>query len=222
MRVKKRSYADIKSRMGYLGLSEPIEKQDGLLRRIFWPGNGACDVDALGQRGFWLCAVVGAGSFLVYLVQGHWIIALLTLAFFWLGGVGVREHNTPAATLVTLAYLLNLLGNLMTGAFPGVIAFGAAALLISNIRGTWIAARYAKSGEPQQFPERMRGTWRDRLVDQMPPIVWPKARVAFFAIATIYIALSVVGTVFVIRHPKRPPASTQEQQSVSIEVRPSS
>jgi hypothetical protein len=206
--------------MGYLGLSEPVEKQDNLFRRIFWPGDGACDVDALGQRGFWLCAAVGTLSFVLYFAHGHWLIALLTLAFFWLGGVGVREHSTAAATIVASAYLLNLASSLIAGIFPGVIAIAAALLLIANIRGTQIAARWANSGDPEVFPERMRETWRDRLVDQMPALVWPRARVLFFAIAGIYILLAGVGTALLARHPNHPAVPRQEQPSVSIEVKP--
>src|ERR1700712_72353 len=100
--------------MGYLGLSEPVEKQDNLFRRIFWPGGGACDVDALGQRGFWLCASAGAISFALFVAQGHWLLGVLTLVFFWLGGVGVREHSTPAAVLVASAFLLNQAASLLT------------------------------------------------------------------------------------------------------------
>lgn len=206
--------------MGYLGLSEPVEKQDNLFRRIFWPGDGAGDVDALGQRGFWLCAAVGTISFVLFVAQGHWLIALLTLAFFWLGGVGVREHSTAAAVLVAAAYLLHQAASLMAGTFPGVIAVAAAVLLIANIRGTQIAARWAKSGDAEVFPERMRETWSDRLVDQMPARVWPRTRVVFFGIAGIYMLLAVVGTALLARHADHRTESRQEQTSVSIEVKP--
>jgi len=206
--------------MGYLGLSDPVEKQDNLFRRIFWPGDGACDVDALGQRGFWLCAAVGIISFAVYFAHGQWLLAVLTFAFFWLGGVGVREHSTAAAIIVAVAYLLNLTASLIAGAFPGVIAIAAVVLLIANIRGTQIAARWAKTGDPEVFPERMRETWRDRLVDQMPALIWPKTRVVFFGVAAIYLLLAAAGTVILARHPRHPAVSQQEQRSVSIEVKP--
>jgi hypothetical protein len=113
-----------------------------------------------------------------------------------------------------------LAASLLAGVFPGVVAIAAAVLLIANIRGTQIAARWAKTGDPELFPERMRETWRDRLVDQMPALVRPKARVIFFCIASIYMLLDVLGTVMLARHPNHHPGSQQEQRSISIEVKP--
>jgi hypothetical protein len=206
--------------MGYLGLSGPAEKQDNLVRRIFWPGDSAADVDMLGQRGFWICALVGTVSFGVFLANGHWVLAVLTLLFFWLGGVGVREHSTSAAVLVAGVFLLNQAASLMAGIFPGVIAIGSTVLLLTNIRGTQIAARWAKRGDQDLFPERMGDTWRDKLVDQMPARVWPKARVVFFSIAGIYILLAVLGTVALARHRGRGEGAQQEQAPASIVVKP--
>jgi hypothetical protein len=121
---------------------------------------------------------------------------------------------------VASAYLLNLASSLIAGSFPGVLAIGAALLLIANIRGTTVAARWVKSGDPEVFPERMRETWRDRLVDQMPALVWPRTRVVFFGIAGVYILLALVGTALLARHPNHPAVSRQERPTVSIEVKP--
>jgi hypothetical protein len=205
--------------MGYLGLSEPLEKEDNLLQRLFWPGDHAGETDTLGQQGFWICAVVAIGSLVVLAVQGHWILALLTLAFFGLGGIGVREHSTVAAVLVAVAYVLNLIANVMAGKFPGFLTIAAAVLLIANIRGSWVAAKWAKRGDPESFPERMRETWRDRLVDQMPAWVWPRARIAFFCVAGIYMLLLLLGTVMLSRRVSEPGASQQTQYL--LDVKPS-
>jgi hypothetical protein len=205
--------------MGYLGLSEPLEKEDNLLQRLFWPGDHAGEADTLGQQGFWICAVVAIGSFVVLAVPGHWILALLTLAFFGLGGIGVREHSTVAAVLVAVAYVLNQTANVMAGKFPGFLAIVAGVLLIANIRGSWVAARWAKRGDPEAFPERMRETWRDRLVDQMPALLWPRARIAFFCVAGIYMLVLLLGTVMLSRRVSEPAASQQTQYL--LDVKPS-
>ena len=201
--------------MGYLGLSGPVIKEDNLFQRLFWPGDHAGEANALGQQGFWICAVVAIVSFVVLTIQGHLLIALLSLAFFGLGGVGVREHSTAAAILVAAAYLLNQAAGLMTGKYPGAMTIIAAVLLLANIRGTWIAARWAKRGDPEAIPERMHETWRDRLVDQFPPRVWPKARGIFFCAAAIYMLLDVLGTVALVRHASAP-APTRHVQTIYV------
>ena len=204
--------------MGYLGLSEPIEKQDNIFQRLFWPGDHAGEVDSLGQQGFWVCLVVAIPSAIVLAFQGHWIIGLLTFVFFGLGGIGVREHSTPAAVLVAVAYLLNLAASLLAGLPPGFLSLAAAVLLIANIRGRWIAARWAKRGDPDAFPERMRETLKDRIVDQMPARVWPKAKAPFFCIAGVYMLLVVAGTIMVARKIGQP--APVVDKPMTIELKP--
>jgi hypothetical protein len=205
--------------MGFLGLSEPIEKQDNILQRLFWPGDHAGEVDSLGQQGFWICVFVAVISSVVLVFQGHWFVALLNFTFFSLGGIGVREHSTTAAVLVAIAYVLNQAANVVAGMFPSFLGIAAAVLLIANIRGTWVAARWLKRGDLDAFPERMSETWKDRFVDQMPARVWPKARVPFFCVAAIYMLLIALGTVMLAHHQGRPTASPQTSQS--FEIKPS-
>jgi hypothetical protein len=203
--------------MGFLGLSEPIEKESNIFQRLFWPGDHAGEADSLGQQGFWICIIVAVISAIVLSVQGQWFAAVLTLAFFGLGGIGVREHSTPAAALVALAYVLNQAVNLMMGVFPGFLGIAAAVLLIANIRGTWIASRWAKKGDPEVMPERMKETWKDRFVDQMPTKVWPKARIIFYITAATYMVLIVAGITVLVRHTAQ---SVPAEKSVTIQVRP--
>jgi hypothetical protein len=202
--------------MGILGLTEPAEKEQNIFQRLFWPADHAGEVDFLGQQGFWICMLVAAGSFIVLAIQSHWLIAILTLAFFALGGVGVREHSTAAAVLVAFAYLLNLFSAFATDQPPGLLTIAAAVLLLANIRGTWIAARWTKRGDPDAFPDRLKETLRDKLVDQLPARIWPKSKVVFFVISAVYIVLAALGTAVSMRHGgKSSPANPPE---ASIEV----
>jgi len=188
--------------MGYLGLSGPIVKEDNIFQRLFWPSDHAGEADSLGQQGFWVCATVAIFSAIMLTIGGHWAIALLTFIFFALGGIGVREHSTFAAASVALVYLLNQALVLLAGV-PSFLGLAVSVLLIANIRGTWIAAKWAKSGDPDAVPERMRETWRDRLVDQMPARVWPKGRSIFYCVAAIYVLMNVLGTVAILKRASR-------------------
>jgi hypothetical protein len=201
--------------MGILGLAEPAEKEQNLFQRLFWPADHAGEVDSLGQQGFWICMLVAAGSFVVLAIQSHLVIATLTLAFFALGGIGVREHSTTAAVLVAFAYVLNLFSAFATGRPPGILTIAAAVLLLANIRGTWIAARWAKRGDPDAFPDRLTDTWRDQLVDQLPARIWPKSKILFFIISAVYIVLAALGTAALVRH-ARESSSTQPEATIEV------
>jgi len=184
--------------MQTLGVSGPPAKDDNIFQRLFWPSDNPGETDLLGQQGFWICFVVGLGSCIFLFFQGDWISGVVTALFFVLGGIGVREHSVVAASLVAPAYLLNLVAAALTGRFPGFLAIVASVLLIANIRGTWIASRWKDKGDPEELPLRFSETWRDKLVDQMPAIVWPKTRILFYVVAALYMTLLAVGAAVVL------------------------
>ncbi len=187
--------------MGYLGLDETPVKDDNMFQRLFWPSDHAGETDSLGKQGFWVCFSIGIFSMLGAMMRGHPFLGLLTGLFYVLGGMGVREHNQPAATLVALAYLLNVLAAIFSGRFPGFISLAAAVLLIANIRGTYIAAKWAASGDADAMPERMNASIADKLEDQWPGRIWPKGQIAFFVIAGVYLLLTVLGVVMLAVRP---------------------
>jgi hypothetical protein len=67
------------------------------------------------------------------------------------------------------------------------------ALLFANVRGNWVAARWAK--DAAEIPPRLNETICDRLADQLPPLVWPVGRYLVFPIAAIEIALLLLALV---------------------------
>lgn len=92
--------------MGYLGLDQTEIKDDNLFQRMFWPSDHAGEADTLGQQGFWVCVAIATVTFVPLLLQGHWIAGFLIAIFYFLGGIGVREHSQPAAILVAVTYVL--------------------------------------------------------------------------------------------------------------------
>lgn len=165
-----------------------------MFQRMFWPSDHAGETDSLGQQGFWVCWAVAVVTLVLLMVNGHYWLAMLQFAFFALGGVGVREHSVLAAALVAVAFWTNQIYGMTQGRFPGFIWLAGGVLLIANIRGTYVASKWAKRGDPDAFPERMQSTLKERFVDQMPLAVWPKGQFVFYAVAAVYMGLLVVGT----------------------------
>ena len=185
-----------------LGLSDERTKDDNLFQRLFWPSNQPGEVDTLGQQGFWVCLVVALFSGGVMILAGHPLIGMLTLVLYGLGGVGIRQHSVAAAIFISFCYVANLLINLFLTQMPGVLSLIVAGLLLANIRGTYIASKWQATGDLEQFSESP--TFFDRLVDQIPPRVWPWGRFLFFVLGAIYLALTILGAIGILlaSHPR--------------------
>lgn len=189
--------------MQTLGISDKQQEPDNFFRRIFWPSNHPCDVDLLGQQGFWVCAFVAVISIIQCFFEHHWIIGIFFGLVFMLGGVGVREHSRAAALCISVLYLINVAGAAILGrGIPGILTLAVLGLLLANIRGTWIAARWRNT--ETALPTRFNENWRDWLVDIMPPRVWPRGRHVFFVLYAAALFLTVAGLVFSATHRIQP------------------
>jgi hypothetical protein len=213
---------DKNQRMGYLGLDATEQvKPDNMFQRMFWPSDHAGESDDLGKQGFWVCIAVAMLSAIVLLSQGHWFLALFVTAVYLFGGIGIREHSQVAAIFVAATYWLDQLASLASGRFPGFLGIAAGVLLIANIRGTWIAAKWARIGGPDAMPERQSGTVRAWVVDQMPAKVWPVMQYPFYVIAGLYSLLVIAGVVLVFsvgpaqKVPPATPAAVEPGATVS-------
>ena len=82
-------------------------------------------------------------------------------------------------------------------ASPGSIVLRViiAALLLSNLRATWIAARWRSGSDEAALPLRLDGTWADKLANKWPSWVWPKIRVAYYVFSIGFLALVSFGLV---------------------------
>jgi hypothetical protein len=162
--------------MQTLGLTDSAPRTEGRFKSLFWPsiktGN---DVDYLGTQGFWVCALVAILSLVVNAATGHEIIGTTVLLFFFLGGVGVREHSRYAASVVLILYLLHIVAN-----GPSTIRVGVAAVLFSNLRATWIVSTWSPESSEAAPPPRLAETWTDKFTDTMPTWLWPNVCIPFY------------------------------------------
>jgi hypothetical protein len=164
--------------MQTLNLSGESKKSDGWLKSLFWPTvENAWDVDYLGQQGFWICFVIGLLNFAVIalaafatpLVAARVIllgVGVIAFFVFWVGGMGVREHSFAASVLIFATYVV---GQLASGTVPGILSVIVAAVLLSNVRATFLASRWKSVAEDEDRPMRFNETLRDKMVDQIPP-----------------------------------------------------
>src|SRR5258705_8205069 len=130
--------------MQTLGISDSTPRGERRLKSLFWPAiESSFDVEYLALQGYWVCTLVAVLSFLLLLAAGQPTTAAIVSLLFYLGGVGVREHKRFAATIVFVYYVLSTLTSLhsLVGSPAGtVMRVIISALLLSNLRATWIAA----------------------------------------------------------------------------------
>jgi hypothetical protein len=144
-------------------------------------------VDYLGAQGYWVCTLVAVWSFVFLAVSGQPITGAAVLLFYYLGGVGVRERSRYAAAVVLFMYVLDTL------LAPGIVRLLLTALLLSNLRATWIAARWKPESEEAILPPRLDETWADKLADKLPMWLWPKVRILYYVFSTGFLLLVMLG-----------------------------
>jgi len=183
-----------------LGLSDSTPRTESRLKSLFWPPvQTSEDVDYLGTVGYWFCALAAVFSTVVLMVQGHPISATIVFLFYYLGGVGVREHSRYAATVVFMLYLLDMIFDMMMLVGPGVPRILISALLLSNLRATWIAGRWNPGSEEAIQPPRFDETLIDKLADQFPMWLWPKVRIPYYIFSSCLLLVTVLGMLMIRR-----------------------
>jgi hypothetical protein len=193
--------------MSTLGLSGETSKEESRWKALFWPSiHNSHDADLLGQQGFWICQIVALLSGLFPLFTAHPLIGVLAFLFYVLGGIGVREGSITASSLVFAAYLLGVATAIRMGAGAfGIIRFIFLAILLANLRGSILIARWKKPPrveEDDSEPMRFHDTWRDKFCDQLPAKAWPVLQYAFYIVAALLVGLEVLGVIalFFMRH----------------------
>jgi hypothetical protein len=183
--------------MQTLGLSGESRRSDGRIKSIFWPAvENAWDVNYLGQQGFWICMIVALIQLVVGTFSGTPVILVIYLVaalVFFVGGMGVREASWPAAAMVCGLFFTGLLYTMAAGRLPGILDIIFGAILLSNLRATFLASEWKPAGENEDRPMRFNETVMDKLVDQMPAKLWPHLQPYFFAVASAILTLELIG-----------------------------
>jgi hypothetical protein len=185
--------------MQTLGISDSTSRSESRLKSLFWPSiESGVDVDYLAVQGYWVCTLVATLSLVLLFAAHQPIIGVVVFLLFHLGGAGVREHSRFAATIIFVYYVVDTLASfkLFLGS-PGSIVLRViiAALLLSNLRATWIAARWRSGSDEAALPLRLDDTWADKLANKWPSWVWPKIRVVYYVFSIGFLLLVSFGLV---------------------------
>lgn len=177
--------------MQNLGLSDSTPRTESRWRALFWPViRNEGDFDYITTQGLWICFFVAAVTLIFTAIAGSLLLAAFGAAFYFLAGVGVRQQSWIAAIVAFSSYLLSgLVAQRYTGNGFGIMQVIFLALLFANIRGSWLAARWAADSESAVAPPRLNQTFTDKLSDQLPALLWPKAKFVFYVLATLQIGL---------------------------------
>ena len=182
--------------MQTLDLSRSDAHSEGRLKSLFWPsirtGN---DVDYLGAQGFWVCTVVAVVSLIFFIISGKPLFGAIIFLFYFLGGVGVRERSRYAAAVIFVMFVADTLSVGLS-----VVRILLSALLLSNLRATWIASRWSPTSDEAILPPRFAETWSDKLSDMLPMWLWPKLRIPYYVLSACLLLLTAAGLVMLIRH----------------------
>jgi hypothetical protein len=180
--------------MQTLNLSDSMPRSEGRIKSLLWPSiQSSSDVDYLGAQGYWVCVAVAVLSFVLLIIADQPIIGTFVLLFYYLGGVGVRERSRYAAGCVSVAYLAEILAS-----GPSIVRIVLAALLLSNFRATWVAARWKPDSEEAAPIPRWSETWTDKFADKLPTFLWPKVRILYYILSVCYLIFSVIGLAILI------------------------
>jgi len=187
--------------MQTLGLSDSTTCSESRLKSLFWPSiQSGADVDYLAIQGFWVCTIVGVMSFVfLTLFARQPVTGFLVFLLFHLGGVGVREHNPFAAGIILVYYIVDFLASavflFVNSPGIGVLRIIIMALLLSNLRATWIAGSWKHDSEEAALPPRMGETFADKFSDLWPAFIWPKVKVLYYIFSFGFLALTVAGLI---------------------------
>jgi hypothetical protein len=188
--------------MQTLGLSDSTTRTESRLKSLFWPSiQSGADVDYLAVQGFWVCTIVGILSLIFLTLAGQPVTGVLVFLLFHFGGIGVREHNPFAAAITLVYYVVDLLASMVfvvaNSPGIGVVRIIITALLLSNLRATWIAAGWKPESEEAALPPRLGETFFDKFADVWPAFIWPKIKWVYYIYSFGYLVLTVAGLIVI-------------------------
>jgi hypothetical protein len=86
---------------------------------------------------------------------------------------------------------LLMIGALLT--LGGIVRVFICAVLLSNMRASWLASQWDTASEEAAIPPRFGDTLTEKFVDKLPTALWPRLRILYFIFSMGYLALTAIG-----------------------------
>ena len=193
--------------MQTLGLSESTPRTSGRLKSLFWPEiRNEADVDYVSRQGFWICFIIAAFTAVIVTLQAlsaapgltanarrvMLAAGLLEGLFYYSCGVGIRQRSRFAAAAAFISYVLSSV--VLGGKGLSVGRIVGTALLLSNVRATWLSARWRPdAAEPPPLP--LDVTLLERFSGSFAARIWPVVRPLLYVLAGLELLL-MIGAIF--------------------------
>ena len=165
-------------------------------QRIFWNAlEDLADAQDAARHGYFACLFICISTLLIMMLDRSLLGGLLDIVFYGMAGLGIRQLSRLAAVAAFLFFLVERAVALMAGhlGFFGVAGLLIAAILLNAVRAVYAARELRPDGDlhrPPLTPEWPNWvTW----LETLPPVLWPKLRIAFQFYMVGMIAMMLVG-----------------------------
>jgi hypothetical protein len=180
--------------MQTLGLAESTPRSESRIKALLWPSiQTGTDVDYLRTQGLWICTFVAVMSLLFGFLSGHPVIAILVFVLYIAGGMGVRQGSVVASLMTLLCYVGD---SFATGI--GIMRIIFAAILLSNLRASWLASQWQPDSSDAEMPPRLSETLGDKFADKLPLWLWPKIRFPYYVYSFGMLVVITAGVIIIL------------------------
>ena len=172
--------------MQSLGLSESAPKPERRLKLLFWPRiKYPEDIDLLGTQGYWVCVSLAAFTLLSSVLRQSGLGSSIDALYYYLAGAGIRRTSRFAALSAFLIYLISVIVAVRTAHGGGVMSIFFLALLLSNVRATWLAKRVMIDRDLPHVSESAEPGPGSFFTDRLPRLIWPVGQWLFYVLTVL-------------------------------------
>ncbi len=170
----------------------------GSLRAIFWANlKDEAEVNDAARFGYYACLFICLTTFFAMLIGGTLLAALVDIFFFFMAGLGIRQHSRLAAVSAVGLFAVEKLVTLASGqvGFLTLVTLPMGLILLNAARAAYVAPQFPAIQQPMANPPAAEPQdWLAR-VERLAWSLWPRLQLAFKFYVAGMIVLFLVGMI---------------------------